>query len=57
MPREAAPRKTRLHRPCEFVLTAGVGHFPQVERPAEFQRHLAALVEAWLGDAADAPQR
>lgn len=41
----------------EVVLMEGVGHFPQVERPAEFQRHLAALVEAWLGGAADAPQR
>jgi hypothetical protein len=33
-------------RSFDVVLMEGVGHYPQVERPAEFQRHLREAVEA-----------
>lgn len=37
----------RQHAPSfDAVLMEGVGHYPQVERPAEFQRHLRDAVEA-----------
>jgi pimeloyl-ACP methyl ester carboxylesterase len=37
----------RKHAPSfDVVVMDGVGHYPQVERPAEFQAHLRKLVEA-----------
>jgi pimeloyl-ACP methyl ester carboxylesterase len=37
----------RKHAPSfQFVLMEGVGHYPQVERPAEFQAHLRKAVQA-----------
>jgi pimeloyl-ACP methyl ester carboxylesterase len=37
----------RKHAPSfEVILMEGVGHYPQVERPAEFQGHLRRLIAA-----------
>jgi pimeloyl-ACP methyl ester carboxylesterase len=37
----------RKHAPSfEAVLMEGVGHYPQIERPAEFQAHLRRIVKA-----------
>jgi pimeloyl-ACP methyl ester carboxylesterase len=37
----------RKHAPSfDVVVMDGVGHYPQVERPEEFQAHLRKLVEA-----------
>jgi pimeloyl-ACP methyl ester carboxylesterase len=37
----------RKHAPgFEVVVMQGVGHYPQVERPAEFQQHLRAIVRS-----------
>lgn len=33
-------------RSFEAILMDGVGHYPQVERPEEFQRHLRRVIEA-----------
>ena len=40
-----APEVNRKHAVSfEVVLMEGVGHYPQVERPEEFQRHLREVV-------------
>ncbi|NIP15292.1 MAG: alpha/beta hydrolase, partial [Gemmatimonadetes bacterium] len=33
----------------EAVIMEGVGHYPMLERPEEFNRHLAAAVAALVG--------
>jgi pimeloyl-ACP methyl ester carboxylesterase len=40
----------RRHLPTfEVVLMEGVGHYPQVERPAEFQAHLRKAIQDFTG--------
>jgi len=42
-----AVEANRKHSPSfDVVLMEGVGHYPQVERPAEFQEHLRKLIES-----------
>jgi pimeloyl-ACP methyl ester carboxylesterase len=40
----------RRHAPSfEVILMEGVGHYPQVERPAEFQAHLRRVIRDLAG--------
>jgi pimeloyl-ACP methyl ester carboxylesterase len=41
----------------EVILMEGVGHYPQVERPEEFQRHLRRVVETVTASKSAAPPR
>lgn len=41
----------------EAILMEGVGHYPQVERPEEFQRHLRRVIDTITAPAAAAPRK
>jgi pimeloyl-ACP methyl ester carboxylesterase len=51
----SAPETNRKYAlSFELVLMKGVGHYPQVERPEEFQRHLRQVVESLAAAPSDA---
>ncbi|HET7746167.1 MAG TPA: alpha/beta hydrolase [Vicinamibacteria bacterium] len=51
-----APEINRKHaKSFDLILMENVGHYPQVEKPAEFQAHLRNAVQALTGTASPSP--